>query len=707
MWQFSPSPAQETCSTRLHGTPYNIALTKNHLRQFQKSEVTLISKLFEPLAIGPISLANRVVMPAMHLNYTPTGEVTDRFIDFYTARARGGAGFIIIGGADINDQGSGMDFMLSIKDDKTIPGLTRFVDAIHEEGAKCAVQLYMAGAYSYCHMKGLPVLAPSAYFSSFSRAQTTPMTLDDIERVQNDFVQAARRAKEAGFDAVEVIASAGYLICQFLSPKTNKREDQYGGSLENRMRFGLETVRRVREEIGPDVALVVRVAGNDFVPDSHTNKEAKVFAAAVQQAGADCINVTGGWHESRIPQITMDLPQAGYVYLARGIKESVTVPVVGCNRINDPFIAEEILKEGVADLVGVARGLIADPEFVKKAREGRTDELRRCVACNQKCFDHVFQLRPVGCIMNPRAGRERETAYGPTAQSKKILIAGAGPAGCECAVTAAERGHKVILCEKEVHLGGQIPWAAAATHKPDFHYILDYYEAMLRKQGVDIRYGVEVTPDLVAREKPDLVVVATGAAPFKPPIEEVEAPNVHQAWDVLKGKAQTGKDVVVVGGGSVGLETAIYLALKGTISPEQVYFLTLHQAESPDMLRELMVKGVKKVTVIEMMKKMAQDVGPSTRWVLLKELKMRGIQLITEATMKNISENQVIYTDAEGNDHTLTADTVVMAMGARPENSLATALQDSGVEVRTIGDAKNVGRIGQAIEDGFTLACEV
>jgi len=668
----------------------------------------LITKLFEPISIGPVTLANRVVMTAMHLNYTPVGEVTDQFVNFYAARARGGTGLIIIGGAEINDQASGIDLMVSIKDDRFIPGLARFTDAMHKEGAKTAVQLYMAGAYSFCGLRGLPVLAPSEFNSYFTRQKTTAMTLDDIERVQQDFVSAARRGKQAGFDAIEVIASAGYLICQFLSPKTNKRDDEYGGSLENRMRFGLETIRRVREEIGPDTALIVRVAGNDFVPDSHTNREARIFARAVQEAGADCINVTGGWHESRVPQITMDLPQAGYVYLARGIKEVVDVPVVGCNRINDPFVAEEVLREGVADLVGVARGLIADPEFVKKAREGRPDEIRRCVACNQRCFDHVFQLLPVGCMVNPRAGKEAETEFGPAKEPKKILVAGAGPAGCELAVTAAQRGHTVILCDREDHIGGQVAWSAPATNKHDFHYIFDYFRAVLPKYGVEVRAGVEVTPDLVAREKPDVVVVATGAAPFKPPIDAVEQPNVFQAWDVLAGKARTGAHVVVVGGGSVGLETAIFLAVKGTISPEQLYFLTLHDAESTEVLRELMVKGVKKVTVIEMLKRMGQDVGQSTRWVLLKELQMRGVTLINEATMKDIRPGEVVYTDSQGNDVTVQADSVVLAMGSRPESSLVKALEEAGfTNVLAIGDAKKVGRIGNALDDGFALGCEL
>ncbi len=667
----------------------------------------MISKLFEPIKIGQITVPNRVVMTAMHLNYTPNGKVNDTFLEFYRARARGGAGLIIVGGAEINEQACGLDFFLSIKDESCIPGLRRLTEAIHKEGAKIGIQLYMAGAYSFCGLKGLPILAPSEFTAYFTRQKTTPMTKEDIFRVQEDYAKAAKRAKEAGFDAVEIIASAGYLISQFLSPKTNKRDDEYGGPLENRMRFGIETIRKVRDSVGRDMALLVRVAGNDFVPGSHTNKEARSFASACEDAGVDCINVTGGWHESRVPQITMDLPQAGYTYLAKGIKEVVSVPVIACNRINDPFVAEEVLKMEVADLVGVARGLIADPEFVNKSKNGKIAEIRRCVACNQRCFDHVFQLLPVGCIVNPRAGKEAETALTPTNSPKKILVAGAGPAGCEFSVIAAQRGHHVLLCDKSTEIGGQVSWSAKATNKPDFHYIFDYYREVLPANGVDVRLGTEVTPELVDLEKPDLVVVATGAAPFSPPIDAIKAPNVYQAWDVLKGQALTGRKVVVVGGGSVGLETAIFLASKGTITPEQLYFLTLHEAEEPEVLRQLMLKGVKDVTVIEMLPRVAQDVGPSTRWVLMKEVQLRGIKVITGAKMKDIAIDHVIYTDSNGNDVRIDADSVVLAMGARPENSLAVSLQKRGIEVRTIGDARKVGRIGEAIEDGFKLAYEL
>ncbi len=664
----------------------------------------MISKLFEPVTAGPMTLDNRVVMTAMHLGYTPGGAMTDRFIDFYAARARGGAGLIVVGGAEINEEASGLDTFLSIKRDEDIPGLKRFVDAIHKEGAKVGIQLYMAGAYSFASFKGLPVFAPSSYVSAFSRQQTTPMTLEDIERVQNDFAVATKRAKEAGFDAVEILGSAGYLICQFLSPKTNNRDDEYGGSLENRMRFGVETVEKVKEAAGDSVAVMIRIAGNDFVPDSHTNEESRAFAGACQDAGVDLINVTGGWHESRVPQITMDLPQAGYVYLARGVKEAVDVPVVGCNRINDPLIAEFVLEEGIADLVGVARGLIADPEFVNKAKRGAFDEIRRCVACNQRCFDHVFQLKPVGCMVNPRAGLEKETEITKTDGAKKIMVVGAGPAGCEFAITAAQRGHNVTLIEKENYLGGQVFWAAESTGKPELMNLFRYYNTMLNNLGIEVRLGVEATPELVQSENLHMVVVATGAAPFEPPIEAVKMPNVVQAWDVLKGIKSTGKRVVVVGGGSVGLETAVYLASIGTISPEQLYFLTLHSAESPETLKKLITKGTKEVTVLEMGPKFGQDVGPSTRWVLMKDLRERDIKLISGATMKEIHPDKVVYTDANGQDVDMPADTVVLAMGARPESSLAESLKDIGVEVAIIGDAAKVGRIGNAVEAGFKLA---
>ncbi len=667
----------------------------------------MIKKLLEPITVGPMSLRNRAVMTAMHLNYTPTGEVTDQLVDFYRARAKGGVGLLIIGGAGISPDACGLDAMMSIQDDRFVPGLTRFVNAMRAEGAASAVQLYHAGAYSFCAMKGLPTIAPSEYETYFTRQTTKPMTIEDIERVKDDYAAAARRAKAAGFDALEVIASAGYLICQFLSPKTNKRQDGYGGPLESRMRFGLEVVERVRGEIGPEMALIVRVAGNDFVPGCHTNAEAKLFAAAVEKAGADCVNVTGGWHESRIPQISMDLPQAGYAYLAAGIKQQVQVPVVACNRINDPFVAEEILAEGIADLVGIARGHIADPEFINKTAAGKTGEIRRCIACNQRCFDAVFQMIPVGCVVNPRAGKEGSTEIVPASRPKKIVVAGAGPAGCELAAVAAERGHKVVLCEKESHIGGQIAWAADATHKRDFHYIIEYYEEVLKNRGVDVRLGAPVTPELVGEETPDLVVVATGAAPFKPPIPAVDQPHVVQAWDVLKGTKPTGTNVVIVGGGSVGLETALFLASKGTISPHQLYFLTLHQAESQEMLQQLVTSGLKKVTVIEMARRMGQDIGMSTRWILLKDLKTRGVALITGARMKDITPESVTYTDSAGEEVTLPCDTVVLAMGSRPEASLAEALKDTGVEVLKIGDANKVGRIGEAVEAGFLLGCQV
>jgi 2,4-dienoyl-CoA reductase (NADPH2) len=310
-------------------------------------------------------------------------------------------------------------------------------------------------------------------------------------------------------------------------------------------------------------------------------------------------------------------------------------------------------------------------------------------------------------MVNPKAGHESERVITRTDEPKKIMVAGAGPAGCEFAINAAKKGHKVTLFEKENYLGGQVFWAAESTRKPELMNLFRYYNTMLHKLGVPTRLGVELTPEMVKSENPDLVVVATGAAPFEPPIDAVNMPNVVQAWDVLKGVSSTGRRVVVVGGGSVGLETAVYLASIGTISPEQLYFLTLHSAESPETLKLLITKGTKEVTVLEMASRFGQDVGPSTRWVLMKDLKERGVKLIGGATMKEIGHDHVVYTDANGNDVEIPADTVVLAMGARPEKALAESLKETGAEVALIGDCAKVGRIGDAVEEGFKLAQQI
>ncbi|MFN3534315.1 MAG: NADH:flavin oxidoreductase, partial [Desulfatiglandales bacterium] len=364
--------------------------------------------LFSPIRINNIEVKNRIVMTAMHLGYTPEGEVTERLIEFYRRRAKGGVGLIIVGGCTI-DEYAGMASMIGLSEDRFIPGLKRLVQAVKREGAQIMAQLYQAGRYTHSAMiGGKKPFSASAVRSKLTGETPRALELDEIPVVQSSFAKAALRAKEAGFDGVEILGSAGYLISQFFSPITNKRTDIYGGSLENRMRFGIEVVRKVREAVGPDYPIVMRLAGNEFMEGGNTNKEARIFAQELEKAGVDLFNITGGWHETRVPQLTMFVPRAGFNYLASNVKTAVNVPVIASNRINDPEVAEDLILRGEADMVTMARALIADPDLPKKAMEGRLYEINHCIACNQGCFDNIFSFRPVTCLVNPEAGREGE-----------------------------------------------------------------------------------------------------------------------------------------------------------------------------------------------------------------------------------------------------------------------------------------------------------
>ena len=422
----STSTSTSTC-VRTEGTHKHVRSDMEHL-------------LLDPIDIGPITVPNRIVMPAMHLNFTMGGEVTDQLIDFYRARAEGGAGLIIIGGCAIDTVG-GFFFLIGMHEDRFVPGLKRFVDEVSKDNdVRLCAQLYQAGRYAFSAFTQQQPIAPSPLGSAYNKETPREMTKEDIATVQQSFVDAARRAKEAGFHAVEILGSAGYLISQFISPASNKRTDEYGGSLENRARFGVEIVRRVKAEVGEDMAVLIRVAGNDFVPGGHANAESAQAARLFQEAGVDAINVTGGWHESRVPQITMGVPEGAYTYLAAGIRANVDVPVISSNRLGDPLLAAQVLANGHADLIAMGRPLIADPDLPNKVAQGQVDAIRPCIACNQGCFDHVFQGTPAECMLNPQAGHESDRVLEAASAPKKIVVVGAGPGGAEAARVAALRG---------------------------------------------------------------------------------------------------------------------------------------------------------------------------------------------------------------------------------------------------------------------------
>lgn len=660
----------------------------------------MLKMLFTPVRVGKMELKNRIVMPAMHFLPAWDGALLPHHTDYFAERARGGAALIIVGGCTIDDL-SGPANMISVKDDKYLPGLEALARAVKENGARIAAQLYQAGRYAHSAlMGGKQAVSSSAVRSKFTGETPRALTLAEIGQVRGNFALAAARVKQAGFDAVEILASAGYLISQFLSPVVNRREDEYGGSFANRMRFGLEVAGEVRRAVGPDFPVIFRVAGNEFVEGGLENAEMAIFCRELEKAGADMINVTGGWHETRVPQITMALPRAGYVYLAAGIKRAVSIPVMACNRINDPLLADRILRDGLADLIGFARGLIADPELPAKAGAGRFEEINRCIACNQGCFDTLFAGQPVTCLVNPRAGAEAARRVAPAARPRKVVVVGGGPAGMEAARVAALRGHSVSLYEQEDELGGQLLLAGIPPGRGEFLTFARYLETQLRKLNVAVHRGIRAAADQILNQNPDAVVLATGARPAVPPIRGSEAPNVSQAWDILAGRADAGQEVVVIGGGAVGLETALFLAGKGTLDAETLRFLAFNQAERWETLRPLLCEGIKKVAVVEMLRKLGRDIGSSTRWTLLQDATRLGVKTYTRTEAKEITPAGVVA-ERDGKEIFIPGDTVVLAAGARSENGLYAELKDRLAEVYLIGDAKNPRKALEAVAEGF------
>lgn len=662
--------------------------------------------LFTPLKIKGLELRNRIVMTAMHLGYTPEGFVTDRLVDFYHQRARGGAGLIIVGGCPVDDQGS-MSGMIRIDDDRYIPGLKQLTHAVRSEGAGIAAQLYQAGRYVHSSIIGgkKPVSA-SAVRSTFTGETPRALELSEIPGVQDRFAEAAVRARNSGFDAVEILGSAGYLISQFLSPLTNRREDEYGGSLENRMRFGLEIAEKVRGAVGADFPVFIRLAGNDFMKGGNTNREARIFSVELEKAGIDLIDITGGWHETRVPQLTMSVPRRAYVYLAQGVKSAVSIPVLASNRINDPDTAEKILRNGEADLVTMARALLADPDLPNKARDGKSHLIYHCIACNQGCFDRIFQSRPVTCLVNPRAGLEKEREIIPAPRPKRVLVVGGGPAGMKAACTAAERGHRVSIVEKNAHLGGQLLLNMDIPGRSEFLSAAADLANNCLARNVDILLETDADDHFIQKMNPDVVILATGARPFIPDIRGIDDTKVVMAWDVLAGKVKVGNRIVIVGGNAVGLETALFLACQGTLSPEVLHFLVANRAESWDTLEMLVDKGNKEVTVVEMLNKYGRDIGLSTRWTIVGELKRLGVKIITGARALEVREEGLEIEKKE--EHSvLEADSIVIAAGSESENSLLTGMANRMKEVHVIGDAKEPRKALDAIEEGFSTGLKI
>ena len=662
-------------------------------------------KLFTPFKIKDMEVSNRIVMPAMHLNLAKNGFITDKLIDFYVERAKGGAGYLIIGGCYVSIYGKGLPSMISIDDDRFIPKLTDLVNAVHNarDDVKICCQLYHGGAYTMPQIIGKTPIGPSAVYSNFSKTIPREMTMEDIQREQQAFVDSTIRAQKAGFDAVEICANAGYLMDQFLSPKTNKRTDKYGGELENRLRFPIETIELMRSKTN-GFPIGYRLSGDDFVPGSNTYIEKAIIAEELGKY-LDYFNVTGGWHETKTPQLTMDVPEGCYTYLADNVKKHTSIPIFSSNRINNPELAEQVLMAGKADAICIGRGLIADPYLPMKTKKGELRDIMNCIGCNQGCFDQVFRMMPITCLRNARAGNEARTELKPLKTKKKVMIVGSGPGGLEVARIAAIRGHEVHIFEKDNKIGGLLNIIWIPPGRNEFKRMIDNYNYWIQKYGINVHLQQEANINTVRELNPDVSFIATGSIPIKPPIPGIDRKNVYWANDVFTGDAPVGRNNVIIGGGATGIELAIYLAKYGQLSREAFDFLTLYKALEPQVALDMMQKGRNKVAVLEMLPKLGSNLGRTTKWVLLGKCDALGVNFLTSVKVTEIGENSVSYSNAEGKENAINdIDYVFYATGVEPNDKLYKDIKELGTfRVEKIGDARKPETVMEAVARGYKM----
>jgi len=637
-----------------------------------------MNRLFEPIKMGSIELKNRIIFPPMTTGFEQGGVVTEQSINFYSSIARGGVSLIILGDAAVDPAFIPVP---GISDDKFIPMLKKLVEAVHANGALISPQLFHQEFFALELMK-LPKEQFGARMKDDMENFANRLSHEQIEAIVEEFAEGARRAMEAGFDIVQVHGDR--LVGQFCSPVLNKRTDEYGGSIENRAKFALAVVKRVREVVGGNVPIdyklsIIRPTEGQAGP---TLEEAKKMVPWLVEAGVDAFHVSLANHTGIhhvIPPMGFK-PPGCFVDLAEAVKQVAGVPVAAVGRIVTPEHAESILAEDKADIIALGRGLVADPEWPVKVKEGRYDDIRTCMMCNQGCTDRLIGRRAVSCSINASVGKEAESAITRAETIKKILVAGGGPAGMEAARVAALRGHKVTLAEKADRLGGQVNIASVPSHKQELARIMDYLPAQIKKLGVDIRLGQEATAEMIADENPDAVVIATGAQPLIPDITGIGAENVITAWDVLSGKSAPGQKVVVIGGGSVGSETAEYLAASG-----------------------------KEVTIVEMLGKICMDMSTTIVPFFMPLIEQHGVTVLTNHRLAAVTPKGVVLIDENDEEKTAQADTVVLAVGAVQGNKLAESLKGKDMEVYSIGDCSREvpGKIIDAVHDAYFTMLEV
>ncbi|MFA5079224.1 MAG: NAD(P)/FAD-dependent oxidoreductase [Dehalococcoidia bacterium] len=639
--------------------------------------------LFQPIKIGRLEIKNRLSVPPMATGFAAEGGgVSDRLIKYHEARARGGFGLIIVEVTAVDgDRGLGSGHQLCLHDDNLIPGFKRLSDSVHKYGARIAIQLYHPGRCTFPFFLGnkQPV-APSAVPDPIVRQMPQALTIPEIRDLVEKYAQAARRAQEAGCDAAEIHGAHGYLIAQFMSAYANKRTDGYGGGPEGFLRFPLEIVRRARELVGPDYPLLFRISGEEVVQLGRTVSESIEMMKQLVEAGIDAADVSIGVYESgHLTSAPPDMPKGFNAETSCRFKQALDVPVLVTGRINDPDVAREIISTGKADIVHIGRQSLTDPDWPAKVQDGKEQDIVRCLSCNEGCIEGLaFWLRPsITCVQNLAVGREEQYSRPSTSSPQKVLIAGAGPGGLEAARTAALRGHKVILYEREGYLGGQVKLAAIPPSKSVYQEVARSRIKAIHELGVHIQCGQALTADAVREIKPDVLIIATGSDSSIPNIPGINSKKVISARRALTSE-EVGPCVLVIGGGLVGCETADYLAGK-------------------DM----------SVTIVEMLKHTARDIGPAARFFLRRRLQEKQVLILTQSTVKSIDEDYAIVDTPGGQQRLGPFDTIVMATGAVPVNSLYEQVKSIVPEVYVIGDACKPGKILAAVEQAADIALKL
>ncbi|MCZ7416914.1 NADPH-dependent 2,4-dienoyl-CoA reductase [Streptomyces sp. WMMC897] len=662
--------------------------------------------LLKPLDLGFTSLPNRVLMGSMHVGLEEAENGFERMAAFYAERARGGVGLIVTGGIAPNEAGRPWDGGAALTTEAEAERHRVVTDAVHREGGRIAMQILHFGRYA--HHENL--VAPSALQAPISFHVPHAMTDDEIEQTIDDFARAAELARRAGYDGVEIMGSEGYLINEFIAPATNQRTDRWGGSPENRMRFPVEIVRRVRERVGPEFILIYRLSMLDLVPGGSTLEEVVALAKEIEAAGATIINTGIGWHEARIPTIVTSVPRAAYAWVTKKLMGEVSVPLVAVNRINTPETAEEVLADGFADMVSMARPFLADAEFVAKAAEGRPETINTCIGCNQACLDHVFSLQITSCLVNPRACHETELVLEPTRRRKSLAVVGAGPAGLAFAVSAAERGHAVTLFEASEEIGGQLNIAKRIPGKEEFGETLRYFRTQLDLRGVDVRLKTRFTA--ADAEGFDEVVVATGVTPRTPEIPGVDHPSVVSYLDVLRDGAPVGERVAIIGAGGIGFDVAEFLTDGGegaSVDPEtfaRTWGVDMEYAERGGLRAPERAKPPRTVHLLQRKtSKVGAGLGKTTGWIHRTELKHRGVTMVKGATYERI-DDEGLHVTVDGNADVIPVDTVVLCTGQEPRRELHEELAAAGHTVHLIGGADVAAELDakRAIRQGTELA---